>query len=764
MGLLFLHTMDSKIFIFILASMSSLYWISLPSLTITLCLCFFTIISLLYRKTRTAAFALVGFSWMASVGHWQYSLQLPLTQIQQAVWVEGRVQSLNHETTHPRFNLSIEQIETRSLSVKRLIRVSWNNALWPIKQGQQVRLLVKLKPPHGLANEAGFNYQQWLFSENITATGYVKTNTLNQLLDNNISFRQQALERLMQLKLHNERWIIALTLGYRGLLQTEDWSLVQSTGIAHLIAISGLHLALVATMSYFILAWLMGLLMSRFYQLHGLNLHKLAIVATLFTTYAYAALAGFGLPTLRAWLSLLLLVCLFLANLSVTLRRVLLICLLCFIVLFPLSLFGLSFWLSYSAVAIIIFVSWRWPSQARGFNLLTSFKLMLRIQLALSLLMLPIIAWQFGYVSLLSPLVNLVAVPFVTLILVPLCLLAIMCLVYWPSVGSLLFGWVDQLLNVALYYLQQALSLSWGVWHLPAIPLGAWALLLLALVGLMLPHIGKAKPYIFLLFIPVLSFALTSNNTDWQIDVLDVGQGTAVIVSKQGRALLYDVGPAYPSGFNMADSVILPLLKARGIKHLDYVVISHWDNDHSGSLPVLQKQMSIGQIITTDKLCRRDQSIKWQGLSLNMLWPDDPVLHNDNNSSCVMQISDGVHSALLPGDIDARIERGLVQYWGDRLKSDILIASHHGSNTSSSGLFIQQVSADYVVFTQGFMNRWQFPRQEVLARFANSPATLYTSADAGQVSFKLVYQSNEVIEVSTFRQDYYPYWYSNFPE
>jgi competence protein ComEC len=764
MGLLFLHTMDSKIFIFILASMSSLYWISLPSLTITLCLCFFTIISLLYRKTRTAAFALVGFSWMASVGHWQYSLQLPLTQIQQAVWVEGRVQSLNHETTHPRFNLSIEQIETRSLSVKRLIRVSWNNALWPIKQGQQVRLLVKLKPPHGLANEAGFNYQQWLFSENITATGYVKTNTLNQLLDNNISFRQQALERLMQLKLHNERWIIALTLGYRGLLQTEDWSLVQSTGIAHLIAISGLHLALVATMSYFILAWLMGLLMSRFYKLHGLNLHKLAIVATLFTTYAYAALAGFGLPTLRAWLSLLLLVCLFLANLSVTLRRVLLICLLCFIVLFPLSLFGLSFWLSYSAVAIIIFVSWRWPSQARGFNLLTSFKLMLRIQLALSLLMLPIIAWQFGYVSLLSPLVNLVAVPFVTLILVPLCLLAIMCLVYWPSVGSLLFGWVDQLLNVALYYLQQALSLSWGVWHLPAIPLGAWALLLLALVGLMLPHIGKAKPYIFLLFIPVLSFALTSNNTDWQIDVLDVGQGTAVIVSKQGRALLYDVGPAYPSGFNMADSVILPLLKARGIKHLDYVVISHWDNDHSGSLPVLQKQMSIGQIITTDKLCRRDQSIKWQGLSLNMLWPDDPVLHNDNNSSCVMQISDGVHSALLPGDIDARIERGLVQYWGDRLKSDILIASHHGSNTSSSGLFIQQVSADYVVFTQGFMNRWQFPRQEVLARFAHSPATLYTSADAGQVSFKLVYQSNAVIEVSTFRQDYYPYWYSNFPE
>jgi len=763
MGLLFQHTMDSRLFIFISASMSSLYWTSLPSLTVTVCLFVFAILSLFFQKTRTAAFTLIGFSWMASVGHWQYSLQLPLTQIQQAIWVEGRVKSLTHELSHPRFNLNIDQIESQSLSVTRLIRLSWNNALWPVKQGQRVRLLVKLKPPHGLANEAGFNYQQWLFSENITATGYVKTSTKNELIDGKLSFRQQALDRLLQLELQNEHWIAALTLGYRGLMQDEDWSLVQSTGIAHLIAISGLHLALVATMSYFILAWLLGLIISRFYQLHCINLHKLAIIATLFTTYSYAALAGFGLPTLRAWLSLLLLVCLFLANINLSLRRVLLLCLCCFILLFPLSLFGLSFWLSYSAVVIIIFVSWRWPSQARGFNLLTSFKVMLRIQLALSLLMLPIIAWQFGYVSWLSPLVNLVAVPFVTVILVPLCLVAIMCLAYWPSLGSLLFGWVDQLLNVALDYLQLTLSLSWGVWQLPAIPLGAWALFLLAFIGLMLPYVGKKKPYFLLLFVPVLSFAFTSRNTDWRIDVLDVGQGTAVIVSKQGRAMMYDVGAAYPSGFNMADSVILPLLKARGIRYLDYVVISHWDNDHSGSLPALQKKMPVGQIISTDNLCRLGQSVSWQGLTLNMLWPDDPMLHNDNNSSCVMRISDGVHSALLPGDIDARIERRLVAYWGEGLKSDILIAPHHGSNTSSSALFIQQVSADFVVFTQGFMNRWQFPRPEVLARFANSPATSYTSADAGQVSFKFVYQSNKSIEVSTFRRDYSPYWYSNFP-
>lgn len=763
MGLLFQHTMDSKLFIFISASMSSLYWTSLPSPVVTLCLLFFVVISLYQQKTRTVAFALVGLSWMASVGHWQYSLQLPLSHIQQAVWVEGQVLSLQHEAVNPRFNLSVAKIDDHDLRIERLIRLSWNEALWPVKQGQQVRLLVKLKPPHGLANEAGFNYQQWLFSENITATGYVKTNPGNQLLKNSLSYRQHALDQLLQLNLQQERWITALTLGYRGMLQDEDWTLVQSTGIAHLIAISGLHLGLVATMSYFILAWLPGLIISRFYQLHSINLHKLAIVATILTTYGYSALAGFGLPTLRAWISLLLVACLFLCNKNLSLRRVLLICLLCFILLFPLSIFGLSFWLSFSAVLIIIFTFWRWPNKPQGFSLLTSFKVLVRIQLALSLLMLPIVAWQFAYISWLSPLVNLVAVPFVTLILVPLCLVGIMCLPWWPGLAYLVFSWVDQFIAYAVNLLQQSLGLSWGVWPLPAIPLGVWVLFLLAIVCLMLPNMGKAKPFVMLLFLPLLSFAFSSRNTDWQVDVLDVGQGTAVLISKQGRAMMYDVGPAFPSGFNMADSVILPLLKARRIKQLDYLIISHWDNDHSGSLPALQQKIAIQQVVTSDNLCRQGQSVDWQGLSLHILWPDDPRLHNDNNSSCVVQLTDGVHSVLLPGDIDASIEKRLVAYWGERLKSDVLIAPHHGSNTSSSALFIRQVAADFVVFTQGYRNRWQFPRQEVLTRFAHTQARLYRSSEHGQVSFKLAYQTNKAIEVSTFRQDIYPYWHANFP-
>ncbi|MGO4892849.1 DNA internalization-related competence protein ComEC/Rec2 [Flavobacterium sp. W21_SRS_FM6] len=756
--------MDSKLFIFISASITSLYWTNLPSVSVTLSMFCLAACGLVFNKTRTYAFALIGISWMASVGHWQYSLQLPLTQIRQAVWVEGRVLSINHQVVNPRFNLSIDKIAENSLLIPRVVRLSWNNAPWHIQQGQHVYLLVKLKPPHGLANEAGFNYQQWLFSENISATGYVKNDSGNTLLLAETSLRQRALNQLIALNLKHEAWIAALTLGYRGLLETDDWSLVQSTGIAHLIAISGLHLALVASMSYFILAWGLGLIVSRFYQLHGINLHKVALVGTVLTTYAYSALAGFGLPTLRAWLSLLLLACIFLGNLNLSLRRVVLLSISGFVFLFPLSLFGLSFWLSFSAVLIILFIFWCRPHQSQGFNVVSSLKVMIKIQLALSVLMLPIIAWQFAYISWLSPVINLLAVPLVTLVLVPLCLLAIIFLALWPPFAHVIFNWVDALLSVALHYLQQTQSLSWAVWSLPAIPMSVWLLFLTAIVCFMLPNIGKIKGFCLVLFLPILSYAFTSHNTDWQIDILDVGHGSAVVISKQGRAVMYDVGAAYPSGFNMAESVILPLLKARGIAQLDKVIISHWDNDHSGSLQVLKNKISVAHILTTDTTCRLGQVMQWQGLSFTVLWPDNPTLHNDNNSSCVIHLSDGQHSILLAGDIDASIEKRLVEKWGDKLKSDILLAPHHGSNTSSSAPFIHYVSPQYVVFTQGFMNRWSFPRPEVLRRYNDSSATLFSSSEVGQVSFIVPYKHKEPIVVRTYRQDIYPFWYANFPK
>ena len=756
--------MDSKLFIFIAASISSLCWTNLANPYLTLLVILLALVSSFFVKTRLLAFGLLGVCWMASLGHWQYSLQLPLTQISEPVLLEGEVLSLVHAESDVRFNFSVTSINRQPLWPARKVRLSWERPDWPVKQDQRWQLMAKLKPPHGLANQGSFNYQQWLFSENISATGYVRTSSTNQLLQNNISLRQQLADRLLSLPLQHTAWLAALSLGYRGLLEQSDWQLVQTTGIAHLIAISGLHLALVASLSYLLVVMSFGTLLSRFSGLQQINLHKLALLASLAACLGYAGLAGFALPTVRAWLMLALVTVLYLGNRNISLKRLILISVGIFILLFPLSLFSLSFWLSFSAVGIIVLVFWRWPPRRREFSWRQSTLVMLRIQLALSVLMLPLVAWQFGLISWISPWVNMLAVPLVTMLLVPLCLLAVLCLVVWPPLAQWLFEWLDKALSYGLQALQFSTQLPAASWRISSIPLEAWLCLSLASLALLLPHFPYAKRAALVLLLPLLSYARTPDDDDWYVDVLDVGQGSAVLISRAQRALIYDVGAAYPSGFNMADSVILPLLQARGIRQVDKVIISHWDNDHSGSLLQLQKGIPVRQVVTTADWCVRGQQAMWQGLTLQVLWPDDPALHNDNNGSCVLYVSDGLHSVLLPGDIDASIEQRLAAAWPFNAQLDILLAPHHGSNSSSSTTFIQVIQPQHVVFSQGYMNRWQFPRTEVLQRYAQAGSQTYATSELGQLSFRVPFQQAQPITLRSYRQDFYPYWYANFPQ
>lgn len=239
---------------------------------------------------------------------------------------------------------------------------------------------------------------------------------------------------------------------------------------------------------------------------------------------------------------------------------------------------------------------------------------------------------------------------------------------------------------------------------------------------------------------------------------MDVGQGLSVVVLKGNKALVYDVGAAYPSGFNMADSVLLPFLRSKGLREISALVVSHFDNDHSGSLPALRKKMAVKSLFTTKDLCRQNWQLTWQGLSVKALWPDDPSLYGDNNSSCVLRISDGYFSLLLTGDIDASVEAKLIARYGTALRSNVLIAPHHGSNTSSSMVFINTVKPDFVVFSQGFMNRWGFPKKAVVKRYQETDVQLYRTSKHGQVQISI---NDREAQVSTFRQKIYPYWYAN---
>jgi competence protein ComEC len=757
--------MDSKLFSFIAASFTSLFWTNLPSVVVTIllliCAC------LIFTKYQHLGCFLFGIVWMASVGHWQYSLQLSSEQTSQPVQIIGEVSSLVIAEKNIRFNINITHIDDEYLFFTKTFRLSWRDPAWQAQQGQQVKLWVKVKPPHGLANEAGFNYQKWLFSEGIVATGYVKSHVENQLLNDVKSIRQTLLNRMLAFDLPHSPWLAALTFGYRGLLQPQDWQLVQKTGVAHLIAISGLHLALVASLSYVLIAWIGGGLVSRFYSLHRINLHNMAVLLTLFTTLAYSALAGFGLPTLRAWMMLFLFSVYFLCNKHLGAKSIILLGLSCFVLFFPLSIFGLSFWLSFTAVIIICFVFWRWPVKKAGFSLIQILSGMVKVQLCLTVLMLPLVAWQFSYISTVSPMVNLIAVPVVTMILVPLCLLAVLCLAFNFDWASELFFLADQIVSVGLRFLDFTLEFNGAYFNLAAFPAVVWFSVFLFVFCCCLPSFWLNKKYLCLFLLPLASYLLTQRTNAWQIDILDVGQGLAVLISKNNHVIIYDVGASYPSGFNMADSVLLPILQARGLSTVDLVFVSHGDNDHAGSLPQLLKGIQATEILTNQDRCQKGFSTGWQGLKIKAIWPDDALKYNDNNGSCVIKVSDQYHSILLPGDIDKSIEKRLVGLDPEQLDADILLAPHHGSNTSSSSEFIQAVSAEYVVFSQGFMNRWRFPRQEVLDRYqqindkGGTQSKYFATSDSGQVSFIMQYNSPQAILVKTFRQDTYPYWYAN---
>ncbi|MFT5675186.1 MAG: competence protein ComEC [Paraglaciecola sp.] len=753
--------MDGKLFSFIVASFSVLYWPILPPLNFLYIILLASILCLRFTYSSCLVAAMLGIVWMASVGHWQRNLQLPMSQIVSPIQVIGTIGSLVHKHKQVRFNLEVDEIEHHELQRKRTLRLSWGRPDWTLKQGQRVQLFVKVKPPNGLANEGGFHYQKWLFSEGIIATGYVKNSPLNMLLSANQTARQTILDRLLTKKTKHVAWIAALGLGYRGLLQTEDWHLVQVAGIAHLIAISGLHLAIVAGVSYTLFSGLLVFFVGVIVPSHKINIHKLGLLSVIVSTMAYSGLAGFGLPTLRAWIMLVLITLLVLTKQNWSLRRLFLSCVVIFLVLFPLSIFGLSFWLSFSAVIIIAFVFWCWPQKKQGFSIKAVFLPLLRIQLGLSVLMLPLVAWQFSYVSVVSPLVNLIAVPIVTFILVPICLLGIIFLLMNSDIAFFLFDWASRIIEFALVQLSKLVAYEWAAIDIPAIGADVWLITACALWLLLLPKFIIKKTLVMLLLLPLVSHFIKSDDQTWKAEILDVGQGLAVLLSKNHRAILYDVGAAYPSGFNMADAVILPLLSARGITQLDSVFISHNDNDHSGSLPQLQKGIKILETISTANLCRIGWKKTWQGLHIEALWPDDPTRHNSNNGSCVLTISDGKHRLLLSGDIDSSIEKRLVALHGDKLKADILLAPHHGSNTSSSDVFINNVAPEYVVFSQGYMNRWGFPKEQVLERYKNVPNRLSTS-ESGQVTFHFDNNPDVPFTIQTYRQHTFPYWYANY--
>lgn len=760
-----MKTMDSLLLIFILACSSALLWLELPLLPLLLpfvVLVFYFGCKLKSNHLYKVTSALTGIAWMASVGYWDTYWQPSPQYYQQTVMVSGEVKTLLHGESGVRFNLAADRVAEESFHLSPvLIRLSWFKPDWKLEQGQRVTLQVKLKQPRGLANEFGFNYQQWLFAHQIKATGYVKSSVINVLKSTDKTQRQKLLDKIQTYQLKNEAWILALAIGYRGVLKPSDWELLQNTGTAHLIAISGLHIGMIAAATYFLVSLMIVLPVALFQKHNSFNVHYIALGMAVLSSLGYAWIAGFSLPTLRAFAMLALLWGLSILKWHWSFKRVFLVSMTMMILLFPLSLFSISFWFSFAAVAFIGLVFWRWPVNRTEYSLKNNLKVAIRIQLGLSLLMLPIVASQMGIMSLSAPVVNLVAVPVMSFLLLPLTLIATSLAAMGIDVSRVAFKWLDGIFDWFLLMLETANEVPISAIHIPGLSLWAWFGVFGIFVFWLLPRLPFNKTFLCVLCIPWFS-ELLAKPLGWQVDILDVGQGLSVLVSQERQVVLYDTGPAFPSGFNMGDAVIVPLLKGRGNNRIDKVIISHSDLDHRGGYPYLLKRIPVLETLSEESGCFAGKHWTTGILTWHVLWPLPEEAHqfSDNDSSCVVKVSDGKHSLLMTGDIETLAERQILNYYREDLsilQADVLVAPHHGSKTSSSEAFIEAVSPEVVVFSQGFNNRWGLPHDEVVRRYQAFGSRMLRTSDSGQISISF----EPKMKIREYRKDIYPYWYAN---
>lgn len=683
--------MDLRLLSFALGASSSLLWPWLPSWEwggLMLLLAF----PLAGCRSWRLLFLLGGILWMQGSLHYRLAWLDQLGKKTSHI-ITAQLQSAEPEgDKFVRLVLRVNRLDEQALTPAPLVRINAYQALPALTAGSRLTLAVSLKPAHGLANEAGMDGRRLLLGKGITATGNLRRVIQIEAVPAGLRERWLARAAASWQDLSQGPLLAALTFGEQAGITTELWSLFRGSGLTHIIAISGQHIALVA-----VLGWWLG----RLFGLRG------AILLALLFAALYSWLAGFAVATERALIMVQVWSLLRWQRREWPAHRVWLWAFVVLTLWDPFALYSAGFWLSFLAVALLLVAS-----------LLEAKPGLVRLQGLLLLGLLPLQLALFEGIAPLSLLLNLLALPLFCIGIIPLALIGVLLAPLSGELAHLLFWLADVGLQWVLWALERLAS-QWQLWW----PVPGWVLPFTALLTLLWCawHVPGGRP----LLLPggvALLLAAWPAPSHWQLRVLDVGQGLAVLITRGERGILFDTGDRYPGGYNMADAVILPLLNRLDVRVLDYLVISHKDRDHAGNrrailqaLPVRHELSSFdfGRFTT---LCRRGQQWRWQGLEIAVLWPQQPG-PGHNNDGCVLQIRDGARRTLLSADIERQAEQRLLALEGEGLASTLLVSPHHGSRTSSTAPFVAAVAPRYVVHSAGFMNQWGFPRPEVVARY-----------------------------------------------
>ena len=762
----------------LLAALSPAWWRSSPMLALLLAA---TPVALWAARTRRAllppAVLLAGIAWFGC-----QALEVRATRLAPALEhkhfvVEGVVSGVpRRDRLKTRLRLRPQRLwhAGRALPLPSYLLLSDYNPGAHYREGETWRLLLRLRGPRGMRNAAGPDYERWLFSERIGATGYVVHTAANH--------RLAASGRLPSA--WGARWrervragirealpgaplaaiVEALAVGVRGGISEEQWALLRATGAAHLVAISGLHIGMAAAFGCLLAAGLWRLAALGGCSGGGGGRRLLLVVAGLGVALFYALLAGFSLPTRRA----LLMLAVFSAARCLARRTALLhalaVALAAVLLLDPLAVLGAAFWLSFVAVASIALVlsppapalasappSPPQERSAAGRALHGCGRVLrsaCRVQLALLVALPPALIVFFQQAPLAASLVNLVLTPLYAVLVVPPVLVAALLLIVDISApAAWLLVAAERCIALGWWLMEQAAALAPLSLQLPR-P-GSW-LLLAAAAGLALCLGARRLPGMPLALVLVVPLLLAAPPRlppgAVRLTVLDVGQGLAVLVQTRGHSLLYDTGARYPSGFDLGQRVVTPNLRHLGVSRLDALVVSHGDVDHAGGYGAVRTALRPRRILggEAERLggeaepCRAGQSWRWDGVRFTMLWPAPGARHpNNNNRSCVLRV-DGAHGRiLLTGDIESAVEERLVRTAPAALRATVLVAPHHGSATSSGAALLAAVAPRVTIISAGYKNRYDHPDPAVLARYRRHRSRVWNTAHEGALTVRL---------------------------
>lgn len=724
--------------------------------------------ALLLAACALAAFGTIG---LRATGMQAQALDLALEGRDLVVTgtIDGMPQK-NEAGQRFRFEVESAQMNGSTVRVPPLLQLGWYGfastshetdapqpAATEIWAGERWQFTVRLKAPHGNLNPHGFDYELWLWEQGVRATGYVRTGRRDAaprrlqagsghwIERARQSVRGQILARVgtkggAERSPEARRFagiIAALVTGDQNVIERADWDVFRATGVAHLMSISGLHITM--------FSWIASGLIGRFWRRTAswgwrwclwVPAPAAALLGGIALAALYALFSGWGVPAQRTILMLSTFGALRLLGVIWPWWMTWLLACAVVLAFDPWALLQAGFWLSFVAVGVLFAANpvgdGAGGKGARGFLMK-----LLREQGVVTLALTPLSLLIFGQVSVVGLPANLLAIPWVTLVVTPLALAGVFWAPLWQAAAwalaplSWLLAWFNSwpfasISMVAVPVWVGAAAVAGGVLLALRWP---WALRLAGL-PLVLPLLLWQAPR------PV--------HGAFELLAADIGQGNAVLVRTATHTLIYDTGPRFSLESDAGDRVLVPLLRALGDR-VDTLLLSHRDIDHTGGaravlamhpgaalLSSLEDEHSL-QSVRPSTRCEAGQRWEWDGVAFEILHPLAESYHSpqkSNNMSCVLRVSAPGVAALLVGDIEAREELALVAR-EESLQAHLLLVPHHGSKTSSTEQFLDAVQPRIGLVQAGYRNRFGHPAPQVVARYAERGVRLFDSPQCG---------------------------------